>query len=355
MCRHERATSGVGSAHEATAPTLQRVHHVDSRGPGRRPQPEGDAAGQDDAEGEEGDAPVETQVEVEGNREGGQERVESGPGRMREHGSHDAPEREEDEGLGQEGTGQIGPRRAERSAHRQLAPAEHSPREHETRYVHESDEQHERSHPSEDAQKAQDGSTQVRVEARIGAQSDAQTAMAVGVLAGQLGREAGHLDLGRAETGRPAESTHELQAAIGAIREADLGGQGGRRRQGEIDVEGEADEMAAELVFGHAHEGEGPAVDAQGPAEHIGPAPEAPLPQGLADDRRRFSPAHVVRGVEQAAEAGARAEQGEESAGHELAADDGGGGGRSRGRLLAEDEPVPHERLDPQPAIGCAP
>ena len=132
--------------------------------------------------------------------------------------------------------------------------------------------------------------------------------MALGILARQVGGQTGHLGLRGLQTHTLAEPAHELQAAVGAVLEVDLGSQGGRRGQRQIEIQRESHEMPPEPVLGHAHEGEGTTVDAEGSADHVGPASEAPLPQGLADDRRWLSPAHVVGAIEEPAEARARAE-----------------------------------------------
>ena len=312
------------------------------------PRAEEEPAGHGHAEGEEGHPPVEAQIEVKGKRKGGQECVESRRGGTHQGDARETAEGKQDEGLRQQGTGQIGAVGTERGAHRHLAAAEHAAGEHQAGDVHRRHEQDERADHGENGQETQHGPAEVGVEAGVGSQGDAETAMALGILARQVGGQTGHLGLRGGQTHSLAEPAHELQAAVGAVVEVDLGSQGGGRGQRQIEVQRESHEVTPKPVLGHAYEGEGMTVDAKGSPEHVGPASEAPLPQRLADDGRGLSPAHVVGTIEQPSEARARAEQLEEPARYELAAHHRGALTRHLRRLVTEDEPLAQERLDPR-------
>ena len=144
----------------------------------------------------------------------------------------------------------------------------------------------------------------------------------------------------------PAQARHELEASVPAVLEVHVRRHPRGRVQGQVHVEGETHEVSAEARLRDAHEGEGSAVDANGLAQHIAPPTEALLPERLGDDQDRLRPGGVVLPPDQPAALRTRPEQGEETAGNELTADDPGG------RFVPYREPAAHERLDSAERTG---
>ena len=143
-------------------------------------------------------------------------------------------------------------------------------------------------------------SAQVGVQARVGAHARCPGREArSGCSRARSPGDPRELGLGGAET-RPPRGVVPRAPGFGRPRSARATSAvtWSRRGQGQIDVEREADEVAAEALLGHAHEGEGPAVHAHGPAEQRSSCPpKRRLPEGLADDHRRLrAPRIVVRG-----------------------------------------------------------
>ncbi len=262
-------------------------------------------------------APVEGHLQVHVVRGGRQLPHEQAAEPAGEDEAEHGAESREHEALAQELPRQPGARRAERQAHAQLVPPRRRAREQQVGDVGARDEQHEADDDHQRGERpliasAQSGAARCR---RVERERFLQVVLLV-VLApvlrhggvAQLWLDAAQRGLRRLERLVGAQAAHHVQPpGRAAIERALLAANEGLGAERDGDVERAADVDAKEPGRRDADDRERHAFDDERPADDVSRAAEAPLPEGVADDRHRTigaAPAPVIVFRPRAAEDG---------------------------------------------------